>query len=162
MSIVSRNSNGCRSHTGKTKAGETFEEFIGEKDHDEKLLLPFESFLNASFCKYPNKIEMAKLTLLIAAKDCAARTLVKPESVQGDDSEMQTGEWEKSNEKVDGSGNDSDNATVAGKSQYEMNKEKNIEEIKQKLADLEKQYPLPKEFAEKKITQGASSEEGEA
>ena len=78
MSIVTRNSNGCRSHTGKTKAGETFEKFIGDKDYNAKLLLPFEAFLNASFCKYPIKIETAKLTSPIATEDCAARSLVKP------------------------------------------------------------------------------------
>lgn len=161
MTIVSWNPNGCRSHTGKTKAGETFEKFIGKKDYDEKLLLPFEAFLNASFCKYPNKVEMAKLTLLIAAEDCAVRSLVKPESAQGEDREMQTGEWEKSNEKPDeSSADDSDNATVAGKSQYEINKEKNIEEIKQKLADLEEQYPLPEEFVQKTTTKAPAVKKG--
>jgi hypothetical protein len=46
---------------------------------------------------------------------------VKPESAQGEDREMQTGEWEKSNEKPDdSSADDSDNATVAGKSLLRM------------------------------------------
>ena len=150
MSIVSRNSNECRSHTEKTKAEEKFDKFISDKDYDEKLLLPFEAFLNASFCKYLNKVEAVKLTLSIAAEDCAVRSLVKPEPAQRDAREMQTGEWEKSDEKADGSCNDSDNAAIAGKSQYKIAKEKNIEKIKQRLAKLEEQYPLPREFAQKK------------
>lgn len=160
MSIVSRNSNECRSHTGKTKAGEKFDKFMGDKDYDEKLLLPFEAFLNASFCKYLNKVEAVKLTLSIAAEDCAARSLVKPEPAQRDDREMQTGEWEKSDEKADGSRDDSDNAAVAGKSQYEITKEKNIEKIKQRLGELEEQYPLPKEFAQKKAPKAPAVKKG--
>jgi len=39
-----------RSHTGKTKTGETYEKFLGAKDYNEKLE-NFESFLHASFCK---------------------------------------------------------------------------------------------------------------
>ena len=162
MTIVSQNSNSYRSHTGKTKAGEMFEKFIGKNNYDEKLLLPFEAFLHASFCKYPNKVKMAKLTLLIATEDCATRSLVKPKSTRGDDRDMQSGEWEKSNDKVDdGSSDDSDNATVTGKSQYEINKEKNIEEIKQKLAELEEQYPLPKECAQKKIMKAPAVKKGQ-
>ena len=42
-----------RSHTGKTKDGETYEKFLGPKEYDEKLL-SFEKFLHASFCKYIN------------------------------------------------------------------------------------------------------------
>jgi hypothetical protein len=64
---------------------------------------------------------------------------------------MQTGEWEKSEEKANDSGEDLGNATIAGKSQYETNRDRNKEEIKQKLAELEEQYPLPKEFAKKKL-----------
>ncbi|KIJ91185.1 hypothetical protein K443DRAFT_135548 [Laccaria amethystina LaAM-08-1] len=129
------------SHTGKTKDGETFEKFIGNKDYDEKLLLPFEAFLNASFCKYPDKVETAKLTLFIAEEDCAARSL-------------------KSKEKADASGDDSPNAAVAGKSQYEINKERNMKEIKQRLAELEEQYPLPKEFAQKKLPKAPAVKKG--
>ena len=61
MSIISRTSNGYRSHTGKTKAGEMFKKFMGKKDYDEKLLVPFEGFLHASFCKYLNNVEMAEV-----------------------------------------------------------------------------------------------------
>jgi hypothetical protein len=46
-----------RSHSGKTKAGETFDKFLGKKDYDE-FLVPFERFLHSSFCEYDNKIEM--------------------------------------------------------------------------------------------------------
>ena len=42
-----------RSHTGKTKDGETYEKFLSPKEYDEKLL-SFEKFLHASFCKYIN------------------------------------------------------------------------------------------------------------
>ena len=160
MSIVTRNSNGCRSHTGKTKAGETFEKFIGDKDYDAKLLLPFEAFLNASFCKYPIKIETAKLTSPIATEDCAARSLVKPEPAQRDGRKMETGEWEKSDEKADDSGEESDNATVTWKSQYEINKENNIKEIKQRLAELEEQFPLPEEFAKEKLPKAPAAKKG--
>jgi hypothetical protein len=40
-----------RSHTGKTKTGESFEKFLGKKEYDEHLLIPFEKFLHATFCK---------------------------------------------------------------------------------------------------------------
>jgi len=83
--------------------------------------------------------------------------------MQGDDGEMQTGEWEKSDEKTDasdGSGDDSDNATVAGKSEYELNKEKNIKEIKQRLVELDERYPLPKELAQKKLPKAPAAKKG--
>jgi hypothetical protein len=44
-----------RSHTGKTKAGETFEKFLGKKEYDESFLFPFKRFLHASFCEYHSK-----------------------------------------------------------------------------------------------------------
>ena len=40
-----------RSHTGRTKDGETYEKFLGPKEYDDKLL-SFEKFLHASFCEY--------------------------------------------------------------------------------------------------------------
>ena len=40
-----------RSHSGKTKGGESFEKFLGQKEYDEHVLFPFEKFLRASFCK---------------------------------------------------------------------------------------------------------------
>jgi hypothetical protein len=98
--------------------------------------------------------------LFIAEEDCAARSLVKPESAQGDDREMQSEGWEKSKEKADASGDDSPNAAVAGKSQYEINKERNMKEIKQRLAELEEQYPLPKEFAQKKLPKAPAVKKG--
>lgn len=101
---------------------------------------------------------------------------MKPESKQGDDGEMQTGEWEKkSHEEADGSGDDSDNAAIAGKSQYgddsdnaaiagksqyEINKENNIKKIKQKLAELEAKYPVPNEFAQKKLPKAPAVKKG--
>jgi len=88
---------------------------------------------------------------------------VKPKSVQGDDGEMQTGKWEKSDKKTDasdGSGNDSDNATIAGKSKYKLNKEKNIKEIKQRLAELDEWYPLPKELAQKNLLKAPAAKKG--
>jgi len=83
--------------------------------------------------------------------------------MQGDDGEMQTGEWEKSDEKTDASdglGDDSDNATVAGKSEYKLNKEKNIKEIKQRLVELDEWYPLPKELAQKKLPKAPAAKKG--
>jgi hypothetical protein len=47
-----------------------------------------------------------------------------------------------------------------GVSKYEINKEKNIEEIKQKLADLEEQYPLPEEFVQKTTTKAPAVKKG--
>jgi hypothetical protein len=40
-----------RSHAGTTKSGQTFENFLGKKAYDENILLPFDKFLHASFCK---------------------------------------------------------------------------------------------------------------
>ena len=40
-----------RSHTRRTKGGETYEKFLGPKEYDDKLL-SFEKFLHALFCEY--------------------------------------------------------------------------------------------------------------
>jgi hypothetical protein len=40
-----------RSHTGKSKDGASFEKYLGKKECDEHLLVPFEKFLHASFCE---------------------------------------------------------------------------------------------------------------
>lgn len=40
----------ARSHAGTTKAGESFEKFLGPQEYDDKLM-DFERFLHASFCK---------------------------------------------------------------------------------------------------------------
>jgi hypothetical protein len=53
-----------RSHTGKTKAGETFEKFLGKKEYDESLLVLFERFLQSSFCKYHSKRVTVRMTNL--------------------------------------------------------------------------------------------------
>ena len=45
-----------RSHTGKTKAGKTFEKFLGKKEYDKSFLSPFERFLHSSFCEYHSNI----------------------------------------------------------------------------------------------------------
>lgn len=41
-----------RSHTGKTKDGDLFEKFLGKKEYDDNLLVPFERFLHACFCEH--------------------------------------------------------------------------------------------------------------
>jgi hypothetical protein len=41
----------CRSHAGKTQGGDTFDKFLGKTAYDEHMLVPFENFLRASFCK---------------------------------------------------------------------------------------------------------------
>ena len=41
-----------RSHAGKTKDGQSFKDFLGKKDYDEHMLIPFEKFLNHSFCEF--------------------------------------------------------------------------------------------------------------
>ena len=52
-----------RSHTGKTKDGETFKKFLGKTEYNEFLLLPFETFLQSSFCEYhKNKLAVTGLT----------------------------------------------------------------------------------------------------
>ena len=51
-----------RSHTGKMKDGETFEKFLGMTEYNEFLLLPFERFLQSSFCEYhKNKLTVTGL-----------------------------------------------------------------------------------------------------
>jgi hypothetical protein len=45
-----------RSHTGKTKASETFEKFLRKKEYDESFFVPFEIFLHPSFCEYSKRI----------------------------------------------------------------------------------------------------------
>ena len=40
-----------RLHAGTTKSRQTFEKFLGKKAYDELVLLPFDKFLHASFCK---------------------------------------------------------------------------------------------------------------
>jgi hypothetical protein len=36
----------------KDKSGETFEKFLGRKEYDQFILVPFERFLHSSFCEY--------------------------------------------------------------------------------------------------------------
>ena len=40
-----------RSHTGKSKDGDSLEKFMGRKAYDEHLLRPFETFLHSCFCE---------------------------------------------------------------------------------------------------------------
>ena len=128
------------------KLGRTFEKFLGTKDYDDKLLLPFEGFLHASFCKYSkwNGHDRDLLVSYLAAEDRAARSLsVKPEQVEGEigDGEVETTEEsenqdEVAKEKISDSHDDVHTCTdrekgekaelSGGKSQYEKSKEKNF------------------------------------
>lgn len=76
---------------------------------------------------------------------------MKTESTEGDNRETQAEEWEKSKEEGGASASGDDNLNATGKSQYEKDKEQNIKEIKEKLAELDAQYPLPEEFAKKQL-----------
>ncbi|KIM35207.1 hypothetical protein M413DRAFT_20789 [Hebeloma cylindrosporum] len=124
------------SHTGKTKAGETFEKFLGKTDYDQNILVPFERFLHASF----------------SAEDCAARSLVKAEEGR-DASETGAEECEKAVDAND----DEIQKKSGGKSQYEKDKEKNIAEIQGILANLDAEYPMPEGFGRKELSKAATT-----
>jgi hypothetical protein len=101
--------------------GETFEKFLGTKDYDDKVLLPFEGFLHASFRKYYkwNGRDRNLPHSYLAAEDCAARSLtVKPE--QAEDGKVETtkereGQGEVVKEKILDSHDGSDNVGKKGK-----------------------------------------------
>jgi len=168
-----------RSHTGKTKTGETYEKFLGERDYDQKFLLPFEGFLHASFCKCFkwNDRNINLLDSYVAAQDCAGRSLVKPEeAAEGMASEMEMGDGEGQNEAPaegdkeeedkshDRSGDDDDEekgTETVGKSQYVINKERNIAQIQDILEDLNEKYPMPVELASKESKKRAVKKKGE-
>ena len=73
---------------------------------------------------------------------------MKTESTEGDNRETQAEEWE---EEGGASASGDDNLNATSKSQYKKDKEWNIKEIKEKLAELDAQYPLPEEFAKKQL-----------
>ena len=110
------------------------------------------------------------LTLLIAVEDCAARRLVKPEETE----EMNSGEIQQTNddegdsvkEKTndDTSENpDDDEATTesGGKSQYEKNKERNVAQLKDIIAQLQAKFPMPElEVARKELSKVTAAVKG--
>jgi len=52
-----------RGHYGKNKDSLTFEKFLGPKDYDEHLLIPFEKFLNGCFSMFMNRRKVDKYDL---------------------------------------------------------------------------------------------------
>ena len=62
--------------TGKTKGGQTFEEFLGD-DKMDAIEDEFDDFLNECFCKSPKEKQNEFVTHQIdsAAEDCAERAL---------------------------------------------------------------------------------------
>jgi hypothetical protein len=134
-----------RSHTGKTKTGETFEKFLGTKDYDEKLA-SFEKFLHASFCKYRHGIEpQHALTFLPAEEDCALRSLVKDEIQDSNGGVGELGDEDDKSGEEDGgpTGNAPKVAKLCG---YLETREKNIAELKKRLAEIEEQFPMPEDL----------------
>jgi len=53
-----------RGHYGKNKDGLTFEKFLGPKDYDEYLLIPFERFLNSCFSMSMNHRKVVESDLI--------------------------------------------------------------------------------------------------
>ena len=151
--------------------GKTFEKFLSTKDYDDKVLLPFEGFLHASFRKYYkwNGRDRNLPHSYIAAEDCAARSLtVKPE--QAEDGKVETtkeseGQGEVVKEKILDSHDGSDNIgnkgkkakASAGKSQYCKDREKNIAQLQNILSDLKAKYPMDVEVSK---TQAGKKKKG--
>jgi len=165
-----------RSHTGKAKDGKTFEKFLGEKVYDEKLKA-FEKFLHSSFCEYHKKpYYQHKLTLMLAQEDCASRSLVKDEAPDEDKGlEMNDGkegghEEEGNGERLDEDyeqagevGTEAESASVpkpSGPSEYIKNKQKNIEELKRRLDEVNVLFPIEKVQPEKKKAKQTSRKSG--
>jgi hypothetical protein len=159
--------------------GETFEKFLGTKDYDDKVLLPFERFLHASFrkCYKWNGRDRNLPHSYLAAEDCAARSLsVKPDQAEDkiDGGKVETTkESEEQDDEIfsdshDGSddigdtrrnkekGKQAKSSAPAGKSEYSKNREKNIAELQNILSDLKAQYPMPVEFNEKELKKQAA------
>ena len=122
----------------------------------------FSYLLKSSFMCHsvstPNRTIKGKhdLLSLIVVEDCAARCLVKPEETEEmNASELQQakndeGDLGKAKTNDDEGENPDDDKTKnnsGGKSQYKKNKEKNVAQIKEILADLDAQYPMPEELA---------------
>ncbi|EDR04482.1 uncharacterized protein LACBIDRAFT_304605 [Laccaria bicolor S238N-H82] len=125
------------SHTGKTKSGETFEKFLGKQDYDASLLLPFERFLNSSFFETDADLE-------VSDKEW--------HSEQKEDGDNMAAEDNGGDNAAAGAhGNHHVTATKShGLSEYEINKAKNVAELKRKLAEVDKKYPFPEELRGKK------------
>ncbi|KIJ97314.1 hypothetical protein K443DRAFT_9969 [Laccaria amethystina LaAM-08-1] len=116
------------SHTGKTKTGETFEKFLGTKDYDEKLA-SFEKFLHASFSE----------------EDCALRSLVKDEIQDSNGGVGELGDEDDKSGEEDG-GPTGNAPKVAKLCEYLETREKNIAELKKRLAEIEEQFPMPEDL----------------
>ncbi|KDR77387.1 hypothetical protein GALMADRAFT_1326101 [Galerina marginata CBS 339.88] len=117
------------SHTGKTKAGDNYEKFLGKNEYEEKLL-SFERFLQASF----------------SAEDCAARSLVKDEEDEADDKQLSPGNdvgGDKVEKRDEQSRVEDREETERPKQcEYLENKKKNQAELRRLLAEVKEQYPL--------------------
>jgi hypothetical protein len=89
---------------------------------------------------------------LVATEDRAARRLVKAETTEDtSDSDDENEEEEKAKFPDDSDDDPDDAVNKMGKSQYEKDKEKNIEELKEILSEIKAKYPMPEEFARKNI-----------
>ena len=105
----------------------------------------------------PNRTVQGKRDLLslIVAEDCATRCLVKPEETEETNaSELQqtkndegdSGKAKTNDDEGENPDDDKTKKNSGGKSQYKKDKEKNIAQIKEILADLDAQYPMPEEL----------------
>jgi len=156
-----------------------YEKFLGQMDYNQKFLLPFETFLHASFCKYfkSNDCNINLLYSYVAAQDCTGRSLVQPEeAMEGMASETEMSDSEKQNEApVEGgkeqkdnshdcSGDDDDDekgTKTVGKSQYEKDKERNVAQLQNILEDIKEKHPVPVELAGKESKKQAVKKKGE-
>lgn len=117
-------------HFGKTEDDRNFEQYVGEPEWTESIVSRFDEFLHESFRKLLYQLIESSSHRFTASEVCEARALLPEEDDDEDDDEQSmpvNGDSDKQNDVLPPSISKSQKN---GKSDYEIQREKNIERNK--------------------------------